>query len=208
MEAESRRKTADELSKAEQRLAALTQDLVKTTQRTRERSLVAPIDGVVQQLAVHTIGGIVTPAQPLLVLVPTASRLEIMAMIPNQDIGFVEVGQRAAIKVRTFDFTKYGLLEGIVESVSMDAIKPDPTRDIPDGRSPDAMMPGASPATQDPVYAARISLDRSQIKVGAKVVNLAPGMAVTVEIMTGERTIISYLLSPLSRHGHESMRER
>ena len=208
VEAESRRKTADELSKAEQRLAALTQDLVKTTQRTRERSLVAPIDGVVQQLAVHTIGGIVTPAQPLLVLVPTASRLEIMAMIPNQDIGFVEVGQRAAIKVRTFDFTKYGLLEGIVESVSMDAIKPDPTRDIPDGRSPDAMMPGASPATQDPVYAARISLDRSQIKVGAKVVNLAPGMAVTVEIMTGERTIISYLLSPLSRHGHESMRER
>ncbi len=208
VEAESRRKTADELSKAEQRVAALTQDLVKTTQRTRERSLVAPIDGVVQQLAVHTIGGIVTPAQPLLVLVPTASRLEIMAMIPNQDIGFVEVGQRAAIKVRTFDFTKYGLLEGIVESVSMDAIKPDPTRDLPDGRSPDSMMPGPSGATQDPVYAARISLDRRQIKVGDKVVNLAPGMAVTVEIMTGERTIISYLLSPLSRHGHESMRER
>ena len=208
VEAEFLRKTAEELSKAEQRVAALTQDLVKTTQRTRERSLVAPIDGVVQQLAVHTIGGIVTPAQPLLVLVPTASRLEIMAMVPNQDIGFVEVGQRAAIKVRTFDFTKYGLLEGVVESVSMDAIKPDPTRDLPDGRSPDAIMPGASGATQDPVYAARISLDRSQIKVGDKVVNLAPGMAVTVEIMTGERTIISYLLSPLSRHGHESMRER
>lgn len=208
VEAEFRRKTADELSKAEQRVAALSQDLVKTTQRTRERSLVAPIDGVVQQLAVHTIGGIVTPAQPLLVLVPTASRLEIMAMIPNQDIGFVEVGQRVAIKVRTFDFTKYGLLEGVVESVSTDAIKPDPTRDLPDGRSPDAMMSGTAGAMQDPVYAARISLDRSQIRVGDKVVNLAPGMAVTVEIMTGERTIISYLLSPLSRHGHESMRER
>ena len=129
-------------------------------------------------------------------------------MVPNQDIGFIEVGQRAAVKVRTFDFTKYGLLEGVVESVSMDAIKPDPTRDLPDGRSPDSMMPGSAGATQDPVYAARISLDRSQIKVGEKVVNLAPGMAVTVEIMTGERTIISYLLSPLSRHSHESMRER
>lgn len=208
VEAEFRRKTADELSKAEQRVAALTQDLVKSTQRTRERSLIAPIDGVVQQLAVHTIGGIVTPAQPLLVLVPTDSRLEILAMVPNQDIGFVEVGQRAAIKVRTFDFTKYGLLEGVVESVSMDAIKPDPTRDIPDGRTPDSMMPGPQAAAQDPVYAARLSLDRSQIKVGDKVMNLTPGMAVTVEIMTGERTIISYLLSPLSRHGQESMRER
>jgi len=70
------------------------------------------------------------------------------------------------------------------------------------------MMPGAAGGAQDPVYAARISLDRTQIRVGEKVVNLTPGMAVTVEIITGERTIISYLLSPLSRHGHESMRER
>jgi hemolysin D len=206
--AEFRRKASDDLSKAEQKAASLAQDLVKSVQRTKERSLVAPIDGVVQQLAVHTVGGIVTPAQTLLVLVPTNSRLEIEAMISNQDIGFVEVGQPASIKVRTFDFTKYGLINGTVESVSLDAVKPDPARDIPGGKSSDSSTIGGDSAAKEPAYIARISLDRRQMKVGEKTVNLAPGMVVTVEIMTGTRSIISYLLSPLVRYGHDNMRER
>ncbi len=206
--AEFRRKASDDLSKAEQKAASLAQDLVKSVQRTKERSLVAPIDGVVQQLAVHTVGGIVTPAQTLLVLVPTNSKLEIEAMISNQDIGFVEVGQPASIKVRTFDFTKYGLINGIVESVSLDAVKPDPARDMPSGKSSDSSTIGSDSAAKEPSYIARISLDRRQMKVGEKTVSLAPGMVVTVEIMTGTRSIISYLLSPLVRYGHDNMRER
>lgn len=206
--AEFRHKASDELSKAEQKVASLTQDLVKSVQRTKERSLIAPIDGVVQQLAVHTVGGIVTPAQTLLILVPTNSRLEIEAMISNQDIGFVEVGQPASIKVRTFDFTKYGLINGTVESVSLDAVRQDPARDVPSGKSNDSSTIGNDPAAKEPAYIARISLDRSQMKVGEKTVNLAPGMVVTVEIMTGTRSVISYLLSPLVRYGHDKMRER
>lgn len=206
--AEFRRKASDDLSKAEQKAASLAQDLVKSVQRTKERSLVAPIDGVVQQLAVHTVGGIVTPAQTLLVLVPTNSKLEIEAMISNQDIGFVEVGQPASIKVRTFDFTKYGLINGTVESVSLDAVKSDPSRDVPSGKSSDSSTIGSDSAAKEPSYIARISLDRSQMKVGEKTVSLAPGMVVTVEIMTGTRSIISYLLSPLVRYGHDNMRER
>jgi hemolysin D len=208
VDAEFRHKISDELSKAEQKVTALTQDLVKSVQRSKERSLLAPIDGVVQELAVHTVGGIVTPAQTLLVLVPSERKLEVVATIANQDIGFVEVGQVASIKVRTFDFTKYGLINGVVESVSMDTVKPDAARDISNGKSADAPTIGGDPSSKEPAYVGRISLDRTQMRVEEKVVNLAPGMAVTVEIMTGKRSIISYLLSPLIRYGHENMRER
>lgn len=206
--AEFRHTISDELSKAEQKAAGLAQDLVKSAQRTRQQKLTAPIDGVVQQLAVHTVGGVVTPAQPLLVLVPVASRLEIEAMISNQDIGFVEVGQPASIKVQTFDFTKYGLLHGTVQSVSADAVQPDPKQESANAQSPDAARIDGEPASKEPVYVGRISLDRSQMQIEDKRVNLSPGMAVTVEIKTGSRRIISYLLSPLIRHGQESLRER
>jgi hemolysin D len=74
--------------------------------------LTAPVDGTVQQLSVHTIGGVVTPAQALLVVVPADSHREIDAMVSNHDIGFVRPGQKAEIKVDTFAFTRYGLLHG------------------------------------------------------------------------------------------------
>lgn len=208
VEAEFRREISDELSKAQQKVADLTEDRIKSVQRTKQQTLRAPIDGVVQQLAVHTVGGVVTPAQPLLVLVPTSSHLEIEAQISNQDIGFVEAGQPASIKVQTFDFTKYGLLHGTVESVSADAVQPDVGQQRADASSPDAARIGSQPANQEPVYIGRISLDEKSVQVGDKRVDLAPGMAVTVEIKTGSRRIISYLLSPLMRYGQESIRER
>ena len=92
----------------------MTQDVVKADERTRLQILTAPVDGTVQQLAVHTVGGVVTPAQPLLEVVPLDSRLEIEAMVSNRDVGFVHAGQEAEIKVDTFNFTKYGLLHGTV----------------------------------------------------------------------------------------------
>jgi hemolysin D len=85
--AEYRRIKFDELTKAEQKAAGLAQDVIKAEQRTKLQALTAPVDGVVQQLAVHTVGGVVTPAQPLLVLVPVDSHLEIEAMVPNRDVG-------------------------------------------------------------------------------------------------------------------------
>src|SRR5712671_2495940 len=120
-EAEYRRTLSDDLFKSEQKARGVAQDLVKAEQRTKLQNLVAPVDGVVQQLAIHTVGGVVTPAQSLLVVVPSDSRLEIEAMVPNSDIGFVHPGQEAEIKVDTFNFTRYGLLHGQVISVSQDA---------------------------------------------------------------------------------------
>jgi hemolysin D len=206
--AEYRRSLFDELAKAELKVATLTQDVIKGQERTRLQLLTAPIDGVVQQLAVHTVGGVVTPAQALAMVVPLNSHLEIEAMLSNRDIGFVSDGQEAAIKVDTFTFTRYGLLHGRVLSVSQDAI----TRDKSQEKSGDqtrAMETSTSePRGQELVYSARVSLDSTQMQIENKLVNLSPGMAVTVEIKTGVRRIISYLLSPLVRYKQEVLRER
>ena len=134
-EAEYRRTLSDELAKAEQKANGLTQDLIKAEQKTKLQLLTAPVDGVVQQLAIHTVGGVVTPAQALLVVVPSDSRLEIEAMISNRDIGFVQPGQEAEIKIDTFNFTRYGLLHGQVLSVSQDAIIRDRQQDRSDDRA-------------------------------------------------------------------------
>ena len=131
VEAEYRRTLFDDLAKAEQKSGALAQDVIKAEQRTKLQLLTAPVDGVVQQLAVHTVGGVVTPAQALAVVVPVDSHLEIEAMVSNRDIGFVHAGQEAEIKIDTFSFTRYGLLHGKVLNVSQDAI----TRDKPQDKS-------------------------------------------------------------------------
>lgn len=205
--AEYRRTVFEELAKAEQKVAGLTQDVIKARERTRLQLLKAPVDGVVQQLAVHTVGGVVTPAQALAIVVPSDSHLEIEAMVPNRDIGFVSAGQEAEIKVDTFNFTRYGLLQGRVLSVSQDAIVREKRQDVSDDQR-GVEVGGSEPKGQELAYAARVSLDRTQMQIEDKLVNLSPGMAVTVEIKTGSRKIISYLLSPLVRVKQEVLRER
>jgi hemolysin D len=206
--AEFRHGLFDDLGKAEPKAAGLAQDLIKAEQRTRLQLLTAPVDGVVQQLAVHTVGGVVTPAEPLLVVVPVGSHLEIEAMVSNRDIGFIDVGQEAEIKVATFNFTRYGLLHGRLLTVSQDAIGRDDTQEQRRDKAQQGEDAQRTPRDEEPVYAARVSLDRTQMRVEDKLVNLSPGMAVTVEIKTGSRTIISYLLSPLRKYRQDSLRER
>jgi hemolysin D len=206
--AEFRRTLFDELAKAEQKAASVSQDLIRAEQRTRLQTLTSPVDGVVQQLAVHTVGGVVTPAQSLLAVVPAESRLEIEAMISNRDIGFVQAGQEAEIKVDTFNFTRYGLIHGRVTSVSQDAITRERPIEKPGDRTPGAEAASSEPKGQELQYAARVSLDRTAMQVGDKLINLTPGMAVMVEIKTGTRTVLSYLLSPIMRYKQESLRER
>jgi hemolysin D len=206
--AEYRHTLSDELAKSEQKANGLAQDLIKAEQRTRLQQLTAPVDGVVQQLAIHTVGGVVTPAQALLVVVPSDSPLEIEAMVSNHDIGFVHAGQQAEIKIDTFNFTRYGLLHGHVLSVSQDAVIRDRQQDRSNDRTPGTQNETSEPKGQELNYSARISLDRTKMQVDDKVVNLSPGMAVTAEIKTGSRTVLSYLLSPLLRYRQEVLRER
>jgi HlyD family type I secretion membrane fusion protein len=206
--AENRRTLLDDLAKAKQKAAALTQDVIKAERRTKLQLLSAPVDGVVQQLAVHTVGGVVTPAEALAVLVPADSRLEIEAMVSNRDIGFVHAGQNAEIKIDTFSFTRYGLLHGKVLDVSPDAITLDKPRGDNSRDGTGAVAATSEPKGQELSYAARVSLDRTQMQIEDGLVKLGPGMAVTVEIKTGSRRIISYLLSPLIRYKQEVLRER
>ncbi len=209
--AESRNHTASEfertlsadLSEAERKAAGLREDVAKSEEKARLQHLVAPVNGTVQQLAVHTLGGVVTPAQQLLVVVPLDSELEIEALISNKDIGFIREGQDAQIKVATFNFTRYGVLAGRVLHISGDAITPDQSEEkTSHPKDKDA------PTPQDSVFSARVSLDAKSMHIDGRFVNLSPGMAVTVEVNTGRRRIISYLLSPLVKYGHDSLRER
>ena len=206
--AEFKRSRYSDLVEAKRKAAGLREDVIKATQRTGLQSLTSPVDGVVQQLAAHTVGGVVTPAQSLLVVVPADAGLEIEAMVKNRDIGFIHVGQEAAIKIDTFDFTRYGLLHGKVTSVSQDAI----IREDPSSKDEARIGPGADgkgdTRGQDLVYAARVSLDHTQMQVDENLLKLSPGMAVTIEIKTGSRSVISYLLSPLFRYRQESLKER
>jgi hemolysin D len=201
----------NDLAEAEQKAAQLAEDLVKAEKKMQDQVLRAPLDGTVQQLAIHTIGGVVTPAQALMVMVPADSRIEIEAMIQNKDIGFVEEGNEVEIKIDTFNFTKYGLLHGKVLTVSADSI----TREKPQGQqsadrsgTTDSGARSSEPDGQQLVYSARVSLDATRMLIERKWVDLVPGMAVTAEIKTGSRRIIEYVLSPILRYRHETLRER
>lgn len=185
--AQTRRAMLDLQQQSEQKVAALSQDVKKAKQRNHLMSLVAPVDGTVQQLAIHTVGGVVTAAQALMVIVPTNQPVEVEAMLENKDIGFVRPGQVVTVKVDTFTFTKYGVVKGEVLSVSSDAIE-DEKRGL--------------------LYSMRVKLLSSVVNVKGSEVFLTPGMSVSAEVKTDKRKVIDYLLSPLERHLSEGMRER
>lgn len=185
--AETRRQLLDQHNLAMQKAASLEQELVKADQRGRLMHLTAPVAGTVQQLAVNTVGGVVTPAQQLMVIVPKENVLEVEAMLPNKDIGFVNPGQEAEVKVETFPFTKYGTLHGTITQVSSDAIADEKLGLI---------------------YATRVKLAKDTLQVEDKIIRMTPGMAVTVEVKTGKRRVIEYFLSPLMKVSSESLRER
>jgi hemolysin D len=202
-------KVLSDLAEAEQKVAGLTEDAAKADQKLEQLLLRAPVDGTVQQLAVHSVGGVVTPAQQTMMIVPSESHIEVEAMVPNRDIGFVGAGQEAQVKIDTFNFTKYGLIHGEVTNVSHDAIVREKPQDKSGpARNQSALAESSEPQGQELVYSARITLDTTKLEVEGRMVDLAPGMAVTVEIKTGSRRVIEYVLSPLLRYKQQSLRER
>ncbi|MDE1147149.1 MAG: HlyD family type I secretion periplasmic adaptor subunit [Azospirillaceae bacterium] len=203
----------EDLGTSTQKAAEYAQDLVKADQHLAQQTLSAPIAGTVQQLAVHTVGGVVTPAQALLVIVPDDVPLVVEASVDNRDIGFVHRGQEVEMKVETFTFTRYGLVHGHVLDVSRDAVTPD--RATPTANNT-ARAPGEDQASATdrqktdttPVYVAHIALDTPTLMVDGREEHLATGMSVTAEIKTGRRRVIDYLLSPLGEYAHDGLRER
>ena len=186
-EAQLRAEWTAELAVTQRQLAATVEALTKARRRIALMTLLAPVAGTVQQLAVHTDGGAVTQAQPLMLIVPADAPLEIEARVHNRDSGFVREGQSAVVKVDTYPFTKYGHLTGTVVQVSRDAVIEE---------------------DQPPYYLAHLALREAGLLRDGRVLPLEAGMTVTVEVMLGERRVIEFLLSPLLRYRHESGRER
>lgn len=185
--AEFRRSNLEQLSEVTTQVESLSQELIKAIQADKVQRIVSPVTGNVQQLGVHTVGGVVTPAQPLMVIVPKKCALEIEAKVQNKDIGFVKQGQTVEIKLEAFPFTEYGVLDGQLSHVSGDSVQ-----------------------TEDNqlYYLARVEMGQSFILVNGKEILLTPGMKSTVEIKIRKRRLIEFFLSPLLKYANESLKER
>lgn len=181
-----RREQLDALEKANQQAEQSGEDETKAINRRQLMSLYAPVAGTVQQLAVHTVGGVVTTAQSLMEIVPDDA-LEVEVNIENKDVGFVQVGQEAIVKIEAFPYTRYGYLRGTVRLVSNDA---------------------AQDRRQGLIFTARVQLPSDSMMINGQLVRLTPGMAVGAEVKTGRRSVIAYFLDPLVRTTQESLRER
>jgi hemolysin D len=185
--AEFNRQVSEQLDEALRRHAALGQELVKARTRHAAQTLTAPIAGVVQQLAVHSVGAVVSPAEALLVVVPEGDAVEVEALVANKDAGFVHEGQRAEVKLDAYPFTRYGTVAGTVRRLSRDAV---------------------ADQQHGLVFKAGVQLDRPFLGSGDTRLALGPGMTAAVEIRTGSRRVIEFLLSPLLRYRAEALRER
>ena len=185
--AETRKEALDAQAESRRAAAASTQDARRASEHGKLLRLLSPVDGTVQQLAVHTVGGVVPAAQALMQIVPREDQVEVEAFMDNKDVGFVQEGQDAAVKIDAFDYTRYGTVPATVTHVSRDAIQ-DEKKGL--------------------IYSVRLALRKNSIAVDGKPMALSAGMSASVEIRTGERRIIAYVISPLIQHRHEALHER
>ena len=185
--AETLRTLREREAQADLKLKQLAEEGTKAAKRDQLTKLTAPVDGTVQQLAVHTAGGVVTEAQVLLVLVPDEAEVTAEVVLENKDIGFVRAGQEAEIKLETFPYTRYGTVPATVKSVTADAVNDE---------------------KRGAIFPVTLVLGKGAIDVDGKPVRLTPGMNVTAEVKTGRRRVIEYLFNPVQEHVQESLRER
>jgi hemolysin D len=202
----------NKLAEAARKADEARQALAKADARLARTRLYAPTDGVVQQMAVTTVGQVVTTGQELIVLTPIGGKLQVEALVPNLDIGFLKPGQDAVIKVDAFPFTRFGALHGKVVTIASSAIsEQDAKRALANATATANEAPQAATApgqAESFVFPVTVSLDESAMKIDNATIPLTPGMTVTVEIRTDSRRVIDYLLSPLAKIGSEALRER
>ena len=198
------------LAEAQKQADDWREKLAKAFLKSARLNLTSPIDGVVYGLSVTTVGQVVAGGEQLMRIVPEGRALDIEAYLANQDIGFVNKGQRAVVKIESFPFTRYGVLEAAVAQVSSDAI-PEPEALVNQADASKApsekMFAGAQP-TQNLVFPVTLHPERDYMMIDGRRTPLSPGMAVTVEIATGSRRILEYVFSPLVETASDAMKER
>lgn len=187
LRSEFRAEQTSALSDFEGRIASARQKLAKSRARLDSLALRSPIDGIVQDVAVHTGGEVVRPGDVLMRVVPEDQPLEVQAKILNRDIGFAHEGQQVEVKFQAFDFTRYGAIRGVIREIS-----PASSEDEELGR----------------VYRALVALERHHVTVNGERRPLRPGMTATIDIDMGQRRIIEYFLAPILRYRDEALQER
>ena len=195
-----------ELADVRARIQQLRPNLDKSTYREALMVLKAPQSGTVKDLATTTEGAVVQPGSVVMTLVPNGEKLYADVAIKNEDIGFVQIGQKAQVKLAAFPFQKYGLLTGKVIHISADATESGPSKS--NGQTGTA---GAADnqASSIATYKARIELDQHHVQSpNGQHLNVGAGMQIVAEIHQGRRTVLEYLLSPVSKAVQEAGRER
>ena len=182
-----RSEAAQALAEAEAIIATRTELLAKAERRAALQTLTAPVDGTVNEIALTTIGQLAEPGQPLMTIVPAGDSLYVHTFLLNRDRGFVSVGDEGVIKLEAYPFTRHGFLRGEVDVISSDSVV-DEQRGL--------------------VYPARVRIVANDVVAGGGAAPLTAGMAATVEVTTGRRRVIDYLLSPVARATREAGRER
>ena len=184
--AENTSTTSSSVVDQDKHIAELEDLLMKAKKNIEQLSIKAPVGGTILSLASNTIGGVVTAAQPLIVIVPENTPLIVEATLQNKDVGFVKVGQKVAVKVDTYSFQRYGYLNGTVKSISADAF---------------------DDQKQGSVYKMKVTLDDAKTSKD-NTIDVSPGMSVTSEITTDKRRIIEFFLDPLVTHTDTSLKVR
>ena len=168
--------------------SSLVQNRTKREQLEKQiQTIKSPIEGYINELEIHTVGGVVTPAQKLMTVIPKDSKLKIKAKVLNQDIGFVESGMDVSIKIDTFNFQKYGIIKGNVLVVGANSVEDEKMGQI---------------------YEVFIEPKNTVLMVEGKEQSIKTGMSTTCEINIGKRRIIEFFIYPLIKYLDESIKVR
>lgn len=178
---------SEALAKTEQELGRMTELLSQATDQQLRATIRSPIDGVVKNLTANTIGGVIRPGEPIMEIVPLDETLVVQARLNPVDRGYVEVGQRAKVKITAYDYYQYGALDGRVIRIGAD------TNRLPDG---------------EPYFDVVVETTGSYTDKSGAVLPITPGMQAVVDIHTGDRSVLTFLLKPFLRVKQEGFRER
>ena len=180
-----------ELSKAQEELAGVQQNLAQRKSQVDQTALHAPVKGVVKNVRITTQGGVVRPGEEVMQIVPLEDDLVVQAKVSPTDIAFLKMGQAATVKIDAYDYTIYGDLAGQLIYISPDTISDD-------------LRQG-----EQPYYRVQVRTDGRRLSVRASdSLDIQPGMTATVEIRTGQRTVLQYLLKPVTKTLSQSLGER
>ena len=178
----------DELTQALAELSVVEETLRGARDRVARTDIRSPVDGIVNTLEVNTLGAFVQPGAVVAGIVPTSDTLLVEARVSPRDVAFIRPGQEALIKITAYDFSIFGGLEGKVENITADSI--------------------LDQHTGEPYYQVRVSTNKAVLEKDGKSYSIIHGMICSVDIMTGSKTILSYLLKPINKAREEAMRER